>query len=161
MEKSNIPAGIDKDIYEILNNILTLAGIRARIDVREFRPDEGREGIYVNIKTKSSDGLLIGRKGGTLRDIQYIIKAILAKKYEKLPLIFLDVGGYRLRRENYVKKKAIAIAKIVKETGKEMAMDPLTEREVRLVMRTLEGLEGITAYTIGKGRNKNVVIAPE
>ena len=161
MEKTSVPAGIEKEIYEILHNILTLAGIKAKIDVREFQKDEGRDGIYVNIKTRSSDGLLIGKKGGTLRDIQYIIKVILSKKYDELPFIFLDIGGYRLRRENYVKKKAIAIARVVKEMGREMAMDPLTGREVKIVMKTLEEIDGVTAYIIGKGRNKNVVITPE
>lgn len=72
----------------------------------------------------------------------------------------VDVGGYRQRRENFLRKKAMAISKIVKETGREMMLDPLTDKERKIVEKTLADIEGVRSYTIGTGYRKNVIIAP-
>jgi len=74
--------------------------------------------------------------------------------------ILVDVSGYRMRRTNFLKKKAEAIACIVLQTGREMALDPLTRREQQIVEGRLSEIKGVKLYTIGKGVSKNVIIAP-
>lgn len=76
-----------------------------------------------------------------------------------MPTIIIDVGGYKQRRENFLRKKAQAIAKIVSESGREMMFDPLTDKERRIVEQTITEIEGVRCYTIGSGYRKNVIIA--
>lgn len=135
---------------------MSLAGFRARVEWHKRDEND----YYINVRTRRSDGLLIGRAGETLRSLQLVVQSILQHRHSRPPNIVVDVGGYKQRRENFLKKKAMAIAKIVLETGREMALDPLTDKERKLVEVALDGREEIRYYTIGTGYRKNVIIAP-
>ncbi|MBN2381149.1 KH domain-containing protein [candidate division WOR-3 bacterium] len=145
-----------EELAEVLSKIIFLAGFRARVEWHRRAEND----YYINVRTRRSDGLLIGRSGETLRALQQVVQAILQHRHSRLPSIVVDVGGYKQRRENFLRKKAMAIAKIVSETGREMALDPLTDKERRLVETALDEMEGIRYYTIGTGYRKNVIIAP-
>jgi spoIIIJ-associated protein len=82
------------------------------------------------------------------------------KRFHPNLKILVDVGGYRMRRNNFLRKKAEAIAHIVLQTGREMALDPLTKKEQQIVESKLSEIKGVKVYTIGKGVSKNVIIAP-
>jgi len=154
-EGLSTPASIEAEIADILGKITDYAGFRVKL---ELKPTD--DGYYVNIRTRSSDGIIIGKRGETLRSLQYLLKAILKRRHPDFQRITLDVGGYRLRRENFLRKKALAIAKIVLETRREMALDPLTDKERTMVEEVLRPLTGIRSYTIGSGIRKNVIVAP-
>ncbi|MBD3285652.1 hypothetical protein GF359_04265 [candidate division WOR-3 bacterium] len=155
-EDSNERDTFGEELFEVLSKIINLAGFRARVEWRK----RGDNDYYINVRTRRSDGLLIGRAGETLRSLQMIVTAILQRRYSRLPSTVVDVGGYKQRRENFLRKKAMAIAKIVLETGREMALDPLTDKERRLVEQALDEKPEIRYYTIGTGYRKNVIIAP-
>jgi spoIIIJ-associated protein len=134
--------------------MLTSCGFKPTINVTK---DD--RGFYLNIKTKHTDAILIGKKGETLWSLQYLISRLMKRFHPNLKIL-VDVGGYRMRRNNFLKKKAEAIARIVLQTGREMALDPLTRREQQIVESTLSEIKGVKLYTIGKGVSKNVIIAP-
>lgn len=141
-------------LYALTNFLLTGLGFRTNITVIK---DE--RGFYINIKTKYSDSLLIGKNGETLWSLQYLLSRLAKRFYSNLKVL-VDINGYRIKRNNFLKKKAEAIAHIVLETGREMALDPMTKREERIVSDKLTEIKGIKIYTIGKGGNRNVIIAP-
>lgn len=134
--------------------ILTSCGFKPTISVTK---DD--RGLYLNIKTRHTDAILIGKKGETLWSLQYLISRLMKRFHPNLKIL-VDVGSYRMRRNNFLKKKAEAIACIVLQTGREMALDPLTRREQQIVEAKLSEIKGVKIYTIGKGVSKNVIIAP-
>ncbi len=141
-------------LLEVTKFILESCGFKPNINIAK---DD--KGFYVNIKTRHADAILIGKKGETLWALQYLI-ARLMKRFHPNLKILVDVSGYRMRRTNFLKKKAEAIARIVLQTGREMALDPLTKREQQIVERKLSEIKGVKLYSIGKGASKNVIIAP-
>ncbi len=141
-------------LLELATFILTSCGFRPNINIIK---DE--KGLYLNIKTKRTDAILIGKKGETLWSLQYLISRLMKRFHPNLKIL-VDVGGYRMRRNNFLKKKAEAIARIVLQTGREMALDPLTKKEQQIVESKLSEIKGVKIYTIGKGVSKNVIIAP-
>jgi spoIIIJ-associated protein len=141
-------------LLELTKFILESCGFRPNINITK---DD--KGFYMNIKTRHADAILIGKKGETLWALQYII-ARLMKRFHPNLKILIDVSGYRMRRTNFLKKKAEAIARIVLQTGREMALDPLTKREQQIVEAKLSEIKGVKLYSIGKGASKNVIIAP-
>ena len=143
-----------KHLQELTNFILTCCGFRPTISIVR----DGK-GLYVNIKTKHTDAILIGKKGETLWALQYLISRLMKRFHPNLKIL-VDVGGYRMRRNNFLKKKAEAIARIVHDTGREMALDPLTKKEQQIVESKLSEIKGVKIYTIGKRVSKNVIIAP-
>jgi len=141
-------------LHELTNFILTSCGFKSTVNITK---DD--KGLYVNIKTKRTDAILIGKKGETLWALQYLISRLMKRFHPNLKIL-VDVGGYRMRRNNFLRKKAEAIARIVLQTGREMALDPLTKKEQQIVANKLSEIKGVKIYTIGKGVSKNVIIAP-
>ncbi len=156
-EETKIKASIrdpEKEITDLTKYLITSLGFKGNIEVKRDDP-----GYYVNIRTRRSDGLLIGRKGETLASLQHLILRIMRRTYPDIKIL-VDVSGYRMRRENFLRRKTEAIARIVLVTGREMALDPLTEKERQVVEKTLSRMQGVRSYTIGTGIKQNVIIAP-
>jgi spoIIIJ-associated protein len=141
-------------LLELSKFILESCGFRPNINI-----SKDDKGFYLNIKTRHADAILIGKKGETLWALQYIITRLMKRFHPNLKIL-VDVSGYRMRRTNFLKKKAEAIARIVLQTGREMALDPLTKREQQIVESKLSEIKGVKLYSIGKGASKNVIIAP-
>lgn len=141
-------------LHELATFILSSCGFRPNIEITK---DD--KGLYLNIKTRHTDAILIGRKGETLWSLQYLISRLMKRFHPNLKIL-VDVGSYRMRRNNFLRKKAEAIACIVLQTGREMALDPLTKKEQQIVETKLSEIKGVKIYTIGKGVSKNVIIAP-
>ncbi len=141
-------------LSELASFILSSCGFKPNVTITK---DD--KGLYLNIKTKRTDAILIGKKGETLWSLQYLISRLMKRFHPNLKIL-VDVGGYRMRRNNFLRKKAEAIAHIVLQTGREMALDPLTKKEQQIVESKLEEIKGVKIYTIGKGVSKNVIIAP-
>jgi predicted RNA-binding protein Jag len=156
-EEANQGNYLGEEFAEILSKIISLAGFRPRVEWRK----RGENEYYANVRTRRWDGLLIGRSGETLRALQLLVQSILQHRHSKMPVVIIDVGGYKQRRENFLIKKTMAITKIVTETGREMMFDPLTDKERKVVEKTLADIDGIRCYTIGTGYRKNVIIAPQ
>ncbi|MEO0079157.1 MAG: hypothetical protein ABIK44_00570 [candidate division WOR-3 bacterium] len=142
-------------IAKVVQTLIGFLGIRARVDVAKEK-----EGYLVNIRTRYSRALLIGHRGSTLRALQHLTRSIVHKVYPDVPAITLDIGGYRQRRENFLRRKATAVAKIVMETKREMALDLLTEKELAVVQEALASQPGVRVYTVGTGSRRNTIIAP-
>ncbi len=159
-EPAAIPAANKEEIkqsaIEVVKKFLFGLGVRAKLEIR----DEASGGLYINIRLRAMAGFLIGRQGATLRALQHLVAEILLKKYPNLPPITLDVSGYRMRRINFLKKKALAVARVVMDTKREMALDFLTPRELKIVADALAELKEVKIYAIGSGVKRNVIIAP-
>jgi len=95
-----------------------------------------------------------------MRSLQYVVRMIVKKHYPDVPTVTVDVSGYLARRENFLSKKATAVARIVVETRREMALDMLTEKEMETVEHALEAVPGVRVYALGTGMRRNVIIAP-
>ncbi|MBE0432510.1 Jag N-terminal domain-containing protein [candidate division WOR-3 bacterium] len=141
-------------LLELTKFILESCGFKPNLNITK---DD--KGLYLNIKTRHADAILIGKKGETLWALQYIITRLMKRFHPNLKIL-VDVSGYRMRRTNFLKKKAEAIAQIVLQTGREMALEPLTKREKQIVESKLSEIKGVKVYSIGKGASMNVIIAP-
>jgi spoIIIJ-associated protein len=146
-----------EEIRLTVQDLVTLMGIKVRTQGKIL--EDGT--YYINVRSRRSDGLLIGHKGSTVLAIQALVTQIFKHRYpDRTVNIFIDIAGYRKRQENFLKKKALAVAKIVSETKREMALDILTDKEFQMVEAELQSLGTVRVYTIGTGKKKTVIIAP-
>ena len=106
-------------------------------------------------------GALIGRRGRTLNDLQYILNIVMRRQYALLnKMIVLDVENYRLRREKVLTNLAMSVARQVSQEGYEQALEPMTPQERRIIHIALQSYPGITTYSAGEEPFRKVVIAP-
>lgn len=156
-EQSVVPADEPTMVRVVLDKLLSLMGVKGKVEVEK----QADGSYYCNIHTRQASGLLIGHRGSTLRALQYLVHTIVSQRFPDLAPVTVDVGGYRVRRENFLCKKAIAVARIVLETKREMALDMLTTKELEAVEQVLRSIPGVRAYALGTGHRRNVVIAPK
>ncbi len=122
--------------------------------------DEDEEKLKVSIFGEDV-GSLIGRRGKTLSDIQYLISIILRRQFLGLKkMVVLDVENYRERREKTLVQLAKSVARRVKEEGKEQALEPMTPQERRVIHLALQDYSGVTTASSGEEPYRKVVIVP-
>ncbi len=142
-------------IEEMTGNLLKLMDIGSQV-----RVDREDDTYLVGIETAGADGLLIGKRGQNLDALTYLLKRMVGKQLKRNVRMEVDVGGYRQRRVESLRSKAILLAGRVKSSGKEVEMEPLPAAERRIVHIALQADPSVKTYTVGEGDLKTVVIAP-
>ncbi len=141
---------------EVIEELLHAIGVRAKPEFLLL----GKKHYRVNLHCKRDDSVLIGKRGETLQSLEYLLNLILRRKKIRMQLE-LDVAGYRQRQMQLAINKAIAIAVQVKQTGKEMTIDPLPPDKRNRVREILRQDPEIRVYTAGKGPRIYLVVAPK
>ncbi len=149
-----------KEIEEIENLLKEFIDILGTVGSIQIIP-EANNTLYINIKTKDLDDVLIGKDGKTLEKLDYLLNYIIKRKFRLKYKFIFDISGYRKRRENYIINKAIATAKLAIENKLEYTLDPLKKQEEKVVLDVLSKVEGIKVEKIGKGKNTRIVIVPD
>ncbi len=106
-------------------------------------------------------GVLIGRRGRTLSDFQYLINVIMRRQYGSIDkMIVVDVEGYRARREKTLVQLANSVAQKVLKDGFEQTLEPMNPQERRIIHMALQETPGVETYSAGKEPYRKVIIAP-
>jgi spoIIIJ-associated protein len=137
-----------------VNTILEKLGTSGRI-----RIEKENDKLYVDIRTKDMDGVLIGKSGKTLESFQHILSRIIHKKDNSIELV-IDIAGYRRKREKALTTRARAFAEEVKRSKREYIFQPLPPSLRRAIHLAVSEIKGVRTYTIGDSELKKVVIAP-
>ena len=103
-------------------------------------------------------GLIIGRKGETLRSFEFLISFIIKRQLDKRVRVILDVEGYQERRRSNLVSVAETAAKKVVRYGKPIKMDPMSPFDRRIVHLALEKDKKIITESQGTGPRRQVVI---
>ena len=158
----------DADVArEVLLQLLKGMHVQATVEARradaedEHDLDEqGKPPLIVNIKGDDL-GLLIGRRGETLRDLQYLARAIVAKRADHHVNLVVDVEGYRQRRERQLRQLAARLAERAASTRKTVALEPMPANERRIIHLALRDHPDVTTQSVGAGEYRKVTIIPK
>lgn len=119
---------------------------------------EGEEFITLDLIGKDL-GILIGRRGETLDALQYLTNLTVARHFEERCKIILDVEGYRSKREESLARLAKKLADRVKESGKNMSLEPMSPYERRIIHTVLQSDDQVRTFSEGEEPYRKVVIA--
>jgi len=140
---------------QVLSTVLRLMTFSSQLHV-----DEEKNSIQIAIETAGADGLLIGKGGHTLSAIEYVVNRMLQRENNKSARVTLDVSGYKSKREDFLRKKVLSLAKQVKSAKKELTMEPLNAADRRLVHAVLKADPAVETRSVGSGRVKSIVVSP-
>ncbi len=152
-KKVNEPQNVQL-VRDEINVFLEKLGTSGKVEI-----ERDNDRLYVNIKTKDMDGLLIGKSGRNLESVQHLLSRIIHSKDNSIDLI-IDVGGYRRKKEHTLRVRARAFSEEVKRSGREFIFEPLPPSLRRAVHLAVSDIEGVQTYTIGETDLKKVVISP-
>ena len=123
---------------------------------------ETSEVIKLDIKSGDETGLLIGRRGETLKAMEFIVGKIAWRFSENgmEKRISIDVEGYKKRREENIAKMVKEVAKKVRSSGRPITLDSMPASERKIAYITLKNEDGIRIETRGEGEEKRITINP-
>ncbi len=133
-------------------------GVAAVAHLRQAQ-SEGVGGPVFDIDGDDS-GLLIGRRGGTLRALHFLVNLIAGAQLGENPSIQIDVAGYMDRRYKSLTNLALNIASRVAGSGQPITLEPMPPNERRAVHVALAEHQDVTTESIGAGDGRQVVVRP-
>jgi spoIIIJ-associated protein len=144
---------------EMLERLLQAMGIEARVSLRLSDLPEGPAPIVLDI-TGQNLGILIGRRGETLRALQYITRLIVNRRLHQWAEIVVDVEEYKKRRESSLTQLARRMADRATLLGQAVSLEPMPPHERRIIHLALQDHEKVTTESVGQGDRRKVVIFP-
>jgi spoIIIJ-associated protein len=116
--------------------------------------------LHVEGADEEAMGLLIGRRGETLRSLQFLLNLLVSRRVQKWPQIVVDVGNYRQRRQESLEGLARRMAERVRQTGRPIMLEPMAAYERRIVHLALREDKSIYTESSGEGESRKIVIFP-
>ncbi|MGB9867516.1 MAG: RNA-binding cell elongation regulator Jag/EloR [Bacillota bacterium] len=139
---------------QLLEEVFKAIGVKAEVSVRET---EGY--IFVDVVGDSA-GILIGHKGRTLDALQYLVNLAVGKGTQDKRKVVVDIGAYRKRREETLRRVADKAGERVRRTGRAVSLEPMSAAERRIVHMALQGNPHVCTHSEGQEPFRHVVITP-
>ena len=129
------------------------------VDVEAYVLDDLRDGSLVFEIEGADAGLLIGRRGETLRDLQFIVRMLVNRQLKQRANIIIDVERYQLRRTQKLHTIAENAARAASR-GRARSLDPMSAEERRIVHIALSDNPQVVTESEGQGTERHVVVRP-
>jgi spoIIIJ-associated protein len=159
------PPELEKVACEVVATLLDKMGILAAVEVvdRGGQLDPVTNEVSpLGLNIVGDDlGVLIGRRGETLRDLQFIVRLIISRRLGVWPNVVIDVEGYKARRVKALQTLAQRLAEQVKQTGRPAVLEPMPAHERRIVHLALRDHPDVYTESTGEGDQRKVQILPK
>jgi spoIIIJ-associated protein len=145
----------DEYLENYLQELITHMKIDGRVTVKEDE-DKLEAAVFGD-----DVGVLIGRRGKTLSDMQYLLNVVMRRQFATLnKMVVLDVENYRARREKTLTQLAQSVARKVSRDGYEQALEPMNPQERRIIHLALQEFPDVITYSSGEEPYRKVIVAP-
>lgn len=149
---------------DVVTRLLDGMGLYAAVEVVERGGQvdpETQEVAPLQVNIIGDDlGVLIGRRGETLRDLQFLTRLIVSRKVGEWPNVVVDVEGYKARRAEALESLARRMADRVRATKQPVVLEPMPAYERRIVHMTLRDDQAVYTESTGEGESRKVQILP-
>ncbi len=148
---------------ELLQGLLDRMGIEARVSTRwgDDLVEEGEEPPLVLDITGDDLGILIGRRGATLADLQFIVRLMISHRLHRRINLVVDVEQYKVRRRHTLQQLATRMAERVSFGGQPVALEAMPAYERRIIHMSLRDHPDVDTVSVGEGERRKVTIVPK
>jgi len=138
-------------------NLISELGVAAEVKV-----EWDKELNILSFQLESENAAsLIGFHGETLQSIQLILSLVIHKVIGRWIRVLVNVGDYRQKREEQLKKLALNLAMKVKFSGEVQTVPNLSASERRIIHLALADHPDVVTQSEGEGRERELVIKPK
>jgi spoIIIJ-associated protein len=151
-----IPVGVQADVAdEFMRGLVGAFGLSGEVSVR-IEDDS----VFVDVDGGDL-GLLVGPKGATLKAIEELVRTVVQRSTDGHGArIHVDVAGYQAKRRAALAKFATDLAERVRSSGSELALEPMSASDRKVVHDAISGLEGVVTTSEGEEPRRRVVVRP-
>ncbi|MEA2640559.1 MAG: spoIIIJ-associated protein [Chloroflexota bacterium] len=154
---SDEDAELARDALEHMLDLLEFPNLVTVKDV-----EHGDAGTTLALDVAGEDvGLLIGRHGETLQNLQFLLNALVRRRLPRNTRIMVDVEHYRERREQSLRGIAMRTADRVRRDRRSVTLQPMPPNERRIIHLTLQSSPWVMTESTGEGPERRVVVSPK
>jgi spoIIIJ-associated protein len=154
-------AEVEALAVELLGETVWLMGLDATVEALWRDPDADNDQRYLLLNLHGHDlGALIGRRGETLNNLQYLLRLMVNQRLHAWKDIVVDVDSYRQRRVEHLTQLALRSAEQVTSTGRPLALEPMPPSERRIIHLALRDYPGVVTESSGEGERRKIQILP-
>ncbi len=106
-------------------------------------------------------GMLIGRRGEHLAQLQYLVNLIVNRRLDRWVRVTIDIEGYKRRRAESLIGLAERVARQVARSGRAIQLEPMPANERRIVHMTQRNGAEVATESSGEGEFRRVSIQPK
>jgi len=159
------PPELERVASDVLATLLDKMGLIAAVEVvdRGGTVDPATKEVSPLVLNVVGDdlGVLIGRRGETLRDLQFILRLIVSRKIGQWPNVVLDVESYKARRSSSLQSLARRMADQVRKTRQPVVLEPMPAHERRIIHLALRDDPDVYTESTGEDEARKVQILPK
>jgi spoIIIJ-associated protein len=126
----------------------------------EVRVQVLKDRVTIRLASANSS-VLIGKNGTTLDAIQYLVTRMMSRGGRAIPPLVVDIENYRERKISRFERIAKRFAQKVLAEGGEIAMQPMSAADRKIVHTVLKDIEGVKTFSRGVEGDRCVIIAQE
>ena len=140
-----------------------LLGIVERMDLGPFEISVSeQDGYQIFEITGEAVGGVTSGDARAPEALQLLASQAASLGQDEPKRVVVDVsGGERDKRDELLERVADRAAKRAQETGRSVALDPMSGRDRRIIHMSLREAAGIATMSIGEGRYRQVLVVPE
>jgi spoIIIJ-associated protein len=141
---------------EFLEGLLDRMGIEA--DIEHHLVDGAMYVDIVGAEESEGMGLLIGKHGATLEALQELVRSAVQRRTLSRCRVLVDIEDYGKRRRSQLADRARQVARRVRRTGRQEALDPMSPYERKIVHDAASEVGGVESASEGQEPSRRVVI---
>lgn len=154
MEKADL-----KKVQTAAEDLLADLGIVGTVEVTE---DEDRETRALKLQIETPEAAtLIGFHGEVLQAYQLVLSFFVHRLLGEWHKVLTNVGDYREKREEQLKRLALNLAMKAKFSGESQLVANLSASERRIIHLVLADHPEVETVSEGEGRQRTLVIRPK
>ncbi len=150
------PSDIVTTTTEVLEKVVSLLGVDVVTSLTHAEKED-LGGPAFDIEGDDA-GLLIGRRGETLKSLQFLVKYMVSQRLGVNANLQVDVEGYQERRNQALANMARRVAQRVIDSGNPISLEPMPANERRIVHLTLADHAQVITESAGAGVARQVVV---
>ncbi|MBD7909563.1 RNA-binding cell elongation regulator Jag/EloR [Sporosarcina gallistercoris] len=129
--------------------------------VEDLRISSEKHGKILHFQLESEKAAyLIGKRGSTLNALQQLAQLVANKGTGTYKVVRVDVGDYRVRREQALEQLAERMADKAVRSGRKVQLEPMPSNERKVLHHALADRLDIETYSEGKDPRRYLVIEP-
>jgi spoIIIJ-associated protein len=150
------PALVGEAAVSFMEGLTAAFGFEATVELQ-------REDTDLEVTVNGSElGLMVGHGGRTLVAIQDLVRVAAQRRLgDHDTHLRVDIAKYRERRRASLEAFAKQIAERVKESGRAVAVDPMSSADRKVLHDVLAEIEGVSSRSEGEDPDRRVLVSPE
>ena len=140
------------EIKDYLKEVVEGLGLQVN-----FETSKENDTYYITMYSNNNSAL-IGKNGKTLSALETLVKNKVNIEWGFYPKVVLDIENYKEKRIAALERMAVKIAKEVRETKVDAALENMNSYERRIIHNKLANFKGVSTESVGTEPERHIII---